>query len=146
MNIRTATPQDAEAIRAQIAVIDRKIDGLTEAIADNPHSHALALKLAELEAKRENLSASMETPAEAQFEAFGDVLDSLRDNTLSVLKDEKSDTDDLRTALSLFVSAVILYPNGEVVIRHTVPGLAGVESEMSGLPTAPPEGVEPPTS
>ncbi len=131
--------QDAETIRAQIAVIDRKIDGLTEAIADNPHSRALALKLADLEAKRDNLSASMETPAEAQFEAFGDVLDSLRDNTLSVLKDEKSDTDDLRTALSLFVSAVILYPDGEVVIRHTVPGLAKVESEMSGLPTAPPE-------
>ena len=82
----------------------------------------------------------METPAEAQFEAFGDVLDSLRDNTLSVLKDEKSDTDDLRTALSLFVSAVILYPDGEVVIRHTVPGLAKVESELSGTPTAPPEG------
>lgn len=132
--------QDAEAIRQQIAVIDRKIDGLTEAIADNPHSHALALKLADLEAKRENLSAGMKSPAEAQFGAFGDVLDSLRDNTLSVLKDEKSGADDLRTALSLFVSAITLYPNGEVVIRHTVPGLAGVESELSGTPTAPPEG------
>ena len=131
--------QDAETIRAQIAAIDRKIDGLTEAIAENPHSRALALKLADLEAKRDNLSASMETPAEAQFEAFGDVLDSLRDNTLSVLKDEKSSTDDLRTALSLFVSAVILYPDGEVVITHTVPGLAKVESELSGTQTAPPE-------
>lgn len=133
--------QDAEAIRQQIAVIDRKIDGLTEAIADNPHSRALALKLADLEAKRENLSASMESPAKRPYEGLERVLDDLRDNTLSVLKDEKSSTDDLRTALSLFVSAITLYPNGEVVITHTLPGLAKVESELSGTPTAPPEGV-----
>jgi hypothetical protein len=131
--------QDAETIRAQIAVIDRKIDGLTEAIADNPHSRALALKLAELEAKRDNLSSSMESPAKRPYEGLERVLDDLRDNTLSVLKDEKSSTDDLRTALSLFISAITLYPNGEVVITHTLPGLAKVESELSGLPTAPPE-------
>jgi hypothetical protein len=83
----------------------------------------------------------MESPAKRPYEGLERVLDDLRDNTLSVLKDEKSSTDDLRTALSLFVSAVILYPNGEVVITHTLPGLAKVESELSGLPTAPPEGV-----
>ena len=131
--------EDRSAVLNEIMALDRKLDNLTEAIADAPHSAALLLKLAELEAKRDNLSARLIKPAETRYDALDGVLDNLRDNTLAVLKDEKSSTDDLRTALSLFVSAVILYPNGEVVITHTLPGLAKVESELSGTPTAPPE-------
>ena len=133
-------PDDTGAILTEIMAIDKRLDNLTEAIADAPHSAALLLKLAELEARRDNLSARLQKPAEARFDAFCDVLDDLRDHTLAVLKDEKSSVDDLRTALSLFVSAIYLYPNGEVVIQHFLPGFAAVGCELSGLPTAPPEG------
>lgn len=140
--LRKAKPQeeDPSVIMDEIANIDKMLDGLTEAIALMPASRALALKLADLEAKRENLTARLKKPAERQFEGLDEVIDKMRDYTLSVLKDEKSSTDDLRSALSLFVSAVVTYPNGEVVIRYTLPGLANFGGELSGLPTAPPEG------
>lgn len=132
---------DRGAILTEIMKLDKRLDNLTEAIADAPHSASLLLKLAELEAKRDNLTAKLQKPADARFEAFCDVLDDLRDHTLAVLTNEKSSTEDLRTALSLFMSAIHLYPNGDVVIRHSLPGFADVGSEFGGLPTAPPEGV-----
>ena len=142
--MRQAEAQEVEdrgAIVAEIVKLDQKLDNLTEAIADAPHSASLLLKLAELEARRDNLSAKLQKPAEARFDAFCDVLDDLRDHTLAVLTNEKSSVDDLRTALSLFVSAIYLYPNGDVVIQHSLPGFGEVGSEIGGLPTAPPEGV-----
>ena len=141
--MRQAEAQEVEdrgAIVAEIVKLDQKLDNLTEAIADAPHSASLLLKLAELEARRDNLSDKLQKPAEARFDAFCDVLDDLRDHTLAVLTNEKSSVDDLRTALSLFVSAIYLYPNGDVVIQHSLPGFAEVGSEIGGLPTAPPEG------
>lgn len=139
--IKCADPveEDRSAILNEIMALDKKLDNLTEAIADAPHSASLLLKLAEFEARRDNLSAKLQKPAELQYDVLYDVLDDLRDKVVDVLKDEKSSTDDLRTALSLFISAITLYPNGEVVITHTLPGLAKVESELSGTPTAPPE-------
>ena len=131
--------EDRGAILTEIMVLDKKLDNLTEAIADAPHSASLLLKLADLEARRDNLTAKLTKPAETRYDALDGVLDDLRDNTLAVLKNEKSGVDDLRTALSLFVSAIYLFPNGEVVIHHAVPGLSYFESELSGLPTAPPE-------
>lgn len=132
--------EDPGAILAEIVKIDQKLDNLTEAIADAPHSAALLLKLADLEARRDNLSARLTKPAESRCDALEGVLEDLRNHTLSVLKDEKSSTEDLRTALSLFISAIHLYPNGDVVIHHSIPGLSYFESELSELPTAPPEG------
>ena len=140
--MRQADAQEVEdrgAIVAEIVKLDQKLDNLTEAIADAPHSASLLLKLAELEARRDNLTAKLTKPAETRYDALDGVLDDLRDNTLAVLKNEKSSIEDLRTALSLFVSAIYLFPNGEVVIHHAVPGLSYFESELSGLPTAPPE-------
>ena len=135
----TEEPEDREAILTEIMKLDKKLDNLTDAIADAPHSAALLLKLAELEAKRDNLAAKLTKPAETRYDALDSILDNMRDNTLRVLKDEKSGTEDLRTALSMFISAIDLYPNGEVVLHHTVPGLSYFESEFGGLPTAPPE-------
>ena len=132
-------PEDSSGILAEIMTLDKKLDNLTEAIADAPHSAALLLKLADLEAKRDNLTAKLTKPAETRYDALESVLEELRDHTLSVLKDEKSSTENLRTALSLFISAIDLYPNGEVVLHHTIPGLAEFGSEFGGLPTAPPE-------
>ena len=129
-----------DAIYTEIARIDKKIDNITDAIADAPHSAALLLKLADLEAKRDNLTAILQKPVEARFEGLDDVQDNLRDSTLSVLKSEKSSTEDLRTALSLFISAVTLYPNGEVSILYSIPGFANFGGKFGGNPTAPPEG------
>ena len=131
--------EDRGEILTEIMKLDKKLDNLTDAIADAPHSASLLLKLADLEAKRDNLTAKLTKPTEARYEALDGVLDDLRNNTLAVLQNEKSSVDDLRTALSLFISAVYLYPNGDVEISHSIPGLSQVESELSGLPTAPPE-------
>ena len=130
---------DRGAILTEIMALDKKLDNLTDAIADAPHSASLLLKLAELEARRDNLTAKLTKPADTRYDALDDALEDLRNNTLSVLKNEKSSIDDLRTALSLFISAIDLFPNGEVIIHHSIPGLSYFESEMSGLPTAPPE-------
>lgn len=132
--------EDRDAIVAEIVRIDKKLDNLTDAIADAPHSASLLLKLAELEARRDNLTAKLQKPAEARYDALDGVLEALREQTLAVLQNEKSSVDDLRTALSIFVSAIYLYPDGEVVIQHFLPGFAAVGCELSGLPTAPPEG------
>ena len=131
--------EDRGAILTEIMKLDKKLDNLTEAIADAPHSASLLLKLAELEAKRDNLTAKLTKPAESRYDALDDVLDELRNNIIAVLKDEKSGVDDLRTALSLFISAIYLYPNGNVEITYAIPGLSYFESEFGGLPTAPPE-------
>ena len=133
-------PDDTGAILTEIMAIDKRLDNLTEAIADAPHSAALLLKLAELEARRDNLSSILQKPAESRSDAFCDVLDDLRDQTLAVLANEKSSTEDLRTALSMFISAIRLYPDGAVELSHAIPGFSAVGSEMSGLPAAPPEG------
>ena len=130
---------DRGAILTEIMKLDKRLDNLTEAIADAPHSASLLLKLAELEAKRDNLSAKLQKPAEARYDALDGVLDDLRDQTLAVLTNEKSSVDDLRTALSMFVSGIRLYPDGAVELSHTIPGFAEVGSELGGLPTAPPE-------
>ena len=118
-------------------ILDKKLDNLTEAIADAPHSASLLLKLAELEARRDNLTAKLQKPAETRYDALDGVLDDLRDQTLAVLTNEKSSVDDLRTALSMFVSGIRLYPDGAVELSHTIPGFAEVGSELGGLPTAP---------
>ena len=80
-------------------------------------------------------------PDEPKKTDLSDQMDKIRDSVLAVLKDEKSSTDELRSALSLFITAVITYPDGAVSIRHTLPGLAIFGGEMSGVPTAPPEDV-----
>ena len=64
------------------------------------------------------------------------MIDGLRDRILTVLEDEKSTTDELRSALSLFISAVVTCPEGTVIIRHSLPGVGG---ELSGTTPAPPE-------
>lgn len=72
--------------------------------------------------------------------------DRLRLSIIEVLQNEKSTTDELRDALSLFIHSVVIYPESRVLICHTLPGFAKVASTTSGEVTAPPEGVEPPTS
>ncbi|MBQ6504753.1 MAG: recombinase family protein [Flexilinea sp.] len=153
-------PADAAAnarIQTQIAAVDKKLETIADAIAVAGPSRTLLLKLKDLETQKEGLLASLEPDAALPLESLLKNIDSLRDYILSIIRDEKSTTEELRDALSLFVQAVFTYPDGMVAIRHTLPGVGcnalgvlpifgQVGSEMSGLLSAPPEGVEPPTS
>ena len=131
---------DKASVREEIAKIDKKITTLTDMLAEaGLASRALLLKIADLEAQREDLnrrlaSAQNVTP----IDMMEKTAESLRDSILEVLNNEKSSTDDLRTALSLFISAVILYPDGKILIHHTLPGLRKVET----FPTVPSSQVE----
>ena len=64
-----------------------------------------------------------------------------RDAILTVLKNEKSTTDELRDALSLFIDSIVIYPDSRVLIRYTLPGLTKVVSKTRVSVSAPPEGV-----
>ena len=129
-----------EVLTREISRLDSKIEAVTDAIAEAGASRALLLKLKSLEAQRDDLESRLK-PDEPKKSDLSEKMDELRDSVLSVLKDEKSSTDDLRSALSLFISAVITYPDGAVCIRHTLPGIPIFGGEMSGATTAPPEGV-----
>lgn len=63
--MRQAEAQEVEdrgAILTEIMILDKRLDNLTEAIADAPHSASLLLKLAELEAKREIYRLNCKSP------------------------------------------------------------------------------------
>lgn len=127
-----------DMISAEIAKVDHKIESITDAIADAGSSRALIMKLKALEAQREDLSSRLLPEVHTDEKSLSEKIDDLRDSVIAVLKDEKSSTDEKRSALSLFVHSVTTFPDGHILIRHTLPIFGG---EMSGDPTAPPEGV-----
>ena len=107
----------------------------------------LVKRLSELEKERAEIAQSIRS--ESDPDAMDRILaeaDRIRLAIIEVLKNEKSTTDELRNALSLFVQSVTIYPDRRILIRHTLPGMVPVGSTSSGKVTAPPEGVEPPTS
>ena len=61
------------------------------------------------------------------------------------LNKEKSTTDQLRKALSLFVHSIVIYPDNKVFIRHTIFGMVPVARTMSKPVSAPLTGLEPAT-
>lgn len=118
-----------EKIMKEIERIDRKLEALADAIAEAGKSRTLLLKLKDLETQRDVLEDRLAPGSSLPFEVILRNIDGMRDNILSVINDKKSTTDELRSALSLFVSAVITYPEGTFIIRHNLPGVVG---EMSG--------------
>ena len=118
---------DNSTLNAEIAKIDRKIARISIAIEDSDVNPATLVKrLAELEKERAGLVSQMPSPED--MAAFRDRIlaeaDHLRLSIISILKSEKSSTDALRDALSLFIHSVVVYPDHGVMIRHTLPGLA----------------------
>ena len=129
------------AAESEIAKLDRKIARISSAIEDSDECPATLVKrLSELEKQRADLARTATTSADP--EPQNKVLEEcerIRQHILNVLKSEKSSTDDLRTALSLFIHSVVIYPNSKVMIRYTLPGFANVASNTSDKVTAPPE-------
>ena len=124
---------DNSAVAAEIAKIDKKIARITAAIEESDDSPvALVKRMSELEAQRDELSSELKSSdsAEARSKILEEA-DRLRHIILDVLKNEKSTTDELRNALSLFVHSVVIYPDNQVMIRHTLPGMANVVSTTS---------------
>ncbi len=56
------------------------------------------------------------------------------------LKQRKRDTEVICTALSLLVQSITLTEQGDVIIRHTLPGYTEVVSKNGGDVSAPPDG------
>ena len=128
---------DSSRAEAEIAQIDRKIQRISSAIEDSDETPAtLVRRLAELEKERAELAQSLQT-AEASDDR-GRILEEagrLRLSIVSVLKNEKSTTDELRDALSLFIHSVVIYPENKVLLRYTLPGM--VAGTPSGEVSAP---------
>lgn len=135
------TPFDAKpdnlSVQAEIAKIDRKIERISSAIEESDESPVTLVKrLAELEKERSLLmsQAGTESDSDADSRILAEA-DRLRHHILDVLKNEKSSTDDLRNALSLFIHSVVIYRDRKVIIRHAIPGM--VAGSMSGPVSAP---------
>ena len=123
-------------VMADIDKIDKKLEAIAEALTEAGNSRILVLKLKDLEARRELLESRLRANSAIPERDIRKMIDGLRDRILTVLEDEKSTTDELRSALSLFISAVVTCPEGTVIIRHSLPGVGG---ELSGTTPAPPE-------
>lgn len=124
---------DNSRVAGEIAKIDRKIARISSAIEDSDEPPAtLVNRLSELEKERAMLAAELQDSdtVDTKIDIL-DQADRLRHSILSVLKSEKSTTDDLRDALFLFVHSVVIYPDNRILIRHTLPGMARVASTMS---------------
>lgn len=127
------TPFEAKpdnlSLQTEIAKIDRKIARISSAIEDSDESPVTLVKrLAELEKQRSDLisqTAQDDPGTEARILSESN---RMRLHILNVLKNEKSTTDDRRNALSLFIHSIVLYREGKVLIRHTLPGMVAGDS------------------
>lgn len=132
--------QDNSAYIAEIAEIDRKIARISSVLEESDDAPvSLVKRLSDLEKRRTQLTKWI-TPVDEKTAKRNliDEMDEIRLNIIGVLQSEKSTADDLRNALSLFVDSVVIYPEGRVLIRHTLPGMTKVASKVSRLVTAPP--------
>lgn len=127
-------------INTEIAKIDRKIARISSAIEDSGEAPATLVKrLSELEKQRAEYAQSLQSADDPEARnKILDECDRVRHSILEVLKNEKSSTDELRSALSLFIHSIVIYPESKVLIRHTLPGFGKVASTTSGDVTAPP--------
>ena len=118
---------DNSTLNAEIAKIDRKIARISSAIEDSDESPiTLVKRLAELEKKRSELAFHLKAEDGTEKDSVLAECDRLRHFILNILKYEKSTTDNLRDALSLFIHSVVIYPDNKVLIRHTLPGFSNV--------------------
>ena len=131
-------PYSAEGYKSTLDRIDKQIDTLTEAIADAGAVRSLILKLKSLEQEREMVVSEMERADSIEPDKVEQAMDRMRGEVIAILKNEKSDTELIRTALSLFIQSITITEQGDIIIRHTLPGYSQVVSNNGECVSAPP--------
>ena len=128
---------EVTAMKSEIGQINRKLDHLAELILESEDMPETMLKkMKELEKRRDSLLKQIEDiNNEDPTKKIAETAGMLRKSILSVLKNEKSSTDDIRAALSLFIIAVVTYPEKNISIYYTLPGL----SNVGGIKDQPPQ-------
>ena len=136
----TSDPNN-NTLKTEIAKIDRKIERISSAIEDSDEPPSTLVKrLSELEKQRAELTTQLSSIDDKESrDRILEEFDRLRKIIIEILQNEKSTTEQLRNALSLFIHSVVIYPENKVLIRHTLPGMASVASTTSGKVSAPPE-------
>lgn len=135
-----AQPSETDAeekadIEKQIREIDRKIKRLMDVILESSGSaKALLDKLTDLEKEKEDLSARLDATSGMNIDRIQMTADRLKDRILSVLQDPDSSTDEKREVLSLFISEIIVLPDGskgcKLVVKHGLPGYLKVADNL----------------
>lgn len=121
------------AMEDEIAKIDRKIARISSAIEESDDAPATLVKrLSELEKQRAEIMSMMDPAGDSDaFEKLLELADRLRVSIVGVLLNEKSTTDELRDALSLFIHSIVIYPDNKVLIRYALPGMVASESRQN---------------
>lgn len=134
---------DNNTLASEINKIDAKIKRILSVLEDlDQPPITLVKRLSELESKRSELASQMESHTDSSSnEKILEECNRIRKSLIEVLGNEKSTTEELRNALSVFIHSVVIYPDNKVLIRHTLPGFAAVASTTSREVTAPPRAV-----
>ena len=153
----------------ELASIEKKINNVVSLLLEHPSS-ALSQKLTELENNQKVLQSRLQALAQRDSDNLN--LDDLYDSTLAlsnailaVLRSPTASADSKRSVLTNFVTSIVVDKKGNVIINYMPPGFrlnvvtqpdsalpskqektGGVVTQSARNPTAPPEGVEPPTS
>lgn len=121
---------DNSTLSAEIAKIDRKIERISIAIEDSDEPPTTLVKrLSELERQRAEYAQSLAVSDPKAKDNIMKETNLLRQSILAILQNEKSTTDQIRDALSVFIHSVVIYPDKKVLIRHTIPGFAKVAGD-----------------
>ena len=152
-----------------LAAVEKKINTAVSILLDHP-SDALTEKLTELEAKRKVLQSRLKSLTERNTaaidpEALINTTMELSSAILDVLRSPTASPDAKRNVLLNFVRSIVVDKKGNVIINYLPPGYTPkVVTQCDIVPpenyeetgevvtqsarnlSAPPEGVEPPTS
>lgn len=127
----TDQTMDKAAVKREVSQIDRKLDRLSDAVADGGGSRTILAKISELEARKESLQMQLNAGPNADLERIRDMTEKMRIRIIETLKDESASVDDKRSALALFIPRITLYNGCDLLVEHGLPGYSGVASESA---------------
>ena len=143
-------------LQTRLSEIEQQIDNITNAITRGVLSDTLIMKLNALETEKRTLTGELDTVGEITDgeRVFLEIL-KVSAAVRMILLDPEASKETKKTALDSCVRSVLVSDDGRVMISTTLPGLLcrpgcrypeRVVGDLSGDVSAPPEGVEPPTS
>ena len=158
--------QNSEAVRnlteeteKKLAVINRKIGTAVDLLLDHP-SDALSKRLAEMEARRDELQNTLNSLSQSASDAFD--VEALYKSTLAITERIKrilnapdASDSEKRMALSLFIRSIVVSESRKVIFNYSLPKVGlqtdivlpsfnektgGVGSQLARNSSAPPVG------